>query len=189
VDNGYSLDVVGSYDYYKVCQFIKADQNTKAVTFVPLKIKRPDPFRYATKDITKDIGTYPMEFKMDENGKVIVTDVRIKESTVEIDFYIEGHVIIDGFYIADDDANLSYANRSYDNRYFGAMIWNDAKINYENNSYTRTLIFYNDPDDGKVWMEKPSQNVIDRIQNINKLGLSLVYCEPDFANGVRIELQ
>ena len=137
---------------------------------------------YKADKIFQDLGTYPLEFKISENGSIMITDVRIKGSVVEVDYRNEGFTASGNMFGTDfyfEDAN----GKSF----FNARYRSEERVNYADNSYTVTFNYYADDEAA----ENPSQEISDDIKMISRIG---IYNHggnyiPDFENGVRIEIQ
>ncbi len=100
-ENGQSLDILntdlnGGAEGQKVSnvlEFLKADINTKVLRFVPLKDKTAaEPVPPIERQV---VGTYPMVFQTNDYGSIVVTDIRIKDGEVNIDYYKDGFSLFD----------------------------------------------------------------------------------------------
>lgn len=135
-ENGTCLDILntgmvmeGDGSSVNSLEFLKADVNTKKLTIVPTRyIKRGENDTEAI-EINKKTGAYPMTFE-GSDGKAVVTDVRIYDGRVEIDYYIDGFMKYGPYFELLNDAgeNVEPGGK------LGCVL--TTKVNYDDNSYT-----------------------------------------------------
>lgn len=133
-ENNNSLDLLNTGLYFNTqedslnsFEFLKGDTDLRAITIVPVKYSNPEE---EVGVVTHEIGQYPIEYKISENGSVIVTDVRISDGRVEIDYYLDGYVMTDpGFILMDENGNNAEPGGK-----LGCLL--STAVHYDTNSYT-----------------------------------------------------
>lgn len=187
--NGKSLDVLNtdlsftdngiSRNSY---EFLKADASLKQLTFVPLRYNN-------TGDrgpIIQKIGTYPMTFEVNDYGKVVVTDIRISNSIIEIDYYYDG--FIDGdpeFDILNDNGDNVYPKTSYND----LRCLYDTIVNHSDNSYTaKYTYYYYDDNDTAVKATEVSEEIL-RNQFTSISMQDEHYLSLDYENAITVDLK
>lgn len=162
-----NTDLTGTYNGVakNAYEFLKADTNTKQIKFVPVE------FESVSGDmqrINKKIGTYPMTFETSDYGSIVVTDIRITDGVIEIDYYKDGYYTYDPeFEILDDSGNDVYPKHQG-----GEMrCLYDVIVNHKNNSYTaKYQYYYYDKDDNGI-LAKEEANAQILSQMFTTLGL------------------
>lgn len=136
-ENGQSLDILntdlsGSIAGQKTTnslEFLKANANTKQLKLVPTKDVPADSNRQAD-FLTQEIGTYPMTFKVNDYGSIVVTDIRISNGEINIDYYKDGFSFFDPcFHILDKDGNNAEPGGK-----LGCTLY--TRVHHDTNSYT-----------------------------------------------------
>lgn len=113
-------------------EFLKADADTEQISIVPVIFNEPEGDVGCEK---QRIGTYPMTFEVSGNGKVVVTDIRISDGRVDIDYYKDGFVMYDpGFRLVDDNGNNAEPGGQT-----GCML--KTTVHYDTDSYTVSYIY------------------------------------------------
>lgn len=148
-ENGTALDILntdlcGSVDGESTnsFEFLKADANTKKLTFVPLSSKTQQDgvnVMYGEECERKKIGEYPIEFQLSEYGKVVVTDVRITDGRIEIDYYHDGFILYDPEFNILDENGKDHAELALKH---DIRCLYDVKVHNRTNSYTATYQYY-----------------------------------------------
>ncbi|MDO5396951.1 MAG: DUF4179 domain-containing protein [bacterium] len=186
-ENGTALDVLntdlrGSTDGASInaLEFLKADKNTKQLTFVPINLKEHGD----SKVTERKIGAYPLVYQVNDYGKVVVTDIRISDGEIDIDYYKDGFVMYDpGFCLTDD-----YGNNAEPGGKLGCTLYTDT--HYETNSYTARYVYEEYMDDGRriPFDEGPSAEELKR--SFTTLGcVEQMYFDLDFGRAVTVELK
>lgn len=186
-ENGTCLDILntdlcGSYNGFSrnTIEFLKADKNIKQLKFVPIRF-----YEHGDADvIEKNIGEYPLEFDVSDYGKVIVTDIRINDGRVEIDYYKDGFILFDpGFILMDDNGNNAEPGGK-----LGCTLYTD--VHYDTNSYTARYEYEKYSDDGKPIPPDDSVSAEALKKSITMLGvIETRYFSLDFENAVNSELK
>ncbi len=111
-------------------EFLKADADTKKLTIVPTHYEEPESDNRVTLTTVKlaDI-TYPFTVES-EHGKTVITDVRIYDGCVEIDYYIDGYVKYGPYFELLNDAG----ENAEPGGKFGCIL--NTEVHYDTNSYT-----------------------------------------------------
>lgn len=181
-----NTDTTGTYNGVSrnAYEFLKADINTKQIKFVPVE------FESISSDmqrINKKIGTYPMTFKTSDYGSIVVTDIRITDGVIEIDYYKDGYYTYDPeFEIMDDSGNDVYPEHQD-----GEMrCLYDVIVNHKNNSYTAKYqyYYYDKNDNGILAREEANAQILSQMFTTLGLrhdeGIKL-----DFENAVTVDLK
>lgn len=108
-------------------EFLKVDLSTKEITLMPVKTKTS----VADAEILyENAGNYPMRFETSDSGAVVVTNVRIKDGEIAVDYYKDGFVRYDPpFYFENERGeNIEPGGK------FDCVSYTD--VHYETNSYT-----------------------------------------------------
>ena len=111
-------------------EFLKADLNTKKLTIVPTHYSEPKSGEEATV-IDKKIGEYPMTFEL-KDGEVIVTDVRIYDGRVEVDYRIDGFIKYGPYFELLNDAGAEPGGNT--EVHYDRVL--DTEVHHDTNSYT-----------------------------------------------------
>ena len=160
-------------------EFLKANLETKQLKIVPFHWKD-----VKTIDAVENkIGKYPITYEVSNYGKVVVTDIRISDGKIEIDYYKDGFVTYDpGFQLLDDNGN---------NAEPGGKLGNvlNIRVNYDTNSYTAVYEYEAYDDKG---MKIPADNNVS-AENLKKsfttLSVFKNYIELDYDNAVTVDLE
>ena len=175
------LSVNGDGSSRNSLEFLKANKDTKQLKFVPVK------YSYNTEDIDtifNSVGTYPIEYKINDYGKVIVTGIRITDGEIDIDYYKDGFVPYDPAFVLQNDngENAEPGDK------FSSTLYTD--VNYETNSYTARYVFEAYDDNGKL-LPIPESSKADALkQQFTKLGVVKTdYYTLDFDSAVTVNLK
>lgn len=183
---GFSEDGISRNSF----EFLKADINTKKLSFVPIIFDtEAASYKQDTVDhvIKKKIGSYPIAFDVSDVGKVIVTDVRISDGRIEIDYYYDGFVIADAeFGILDDSGNNVYPeNKDKDIRCLY-----DIDVDHKNNSYTAKYQYYYDDENNRMIPASKEADAAFLTQKFTTLSLSSeAFVQLDYDNAITIDIQ
>lgn len=186
-DKGTALDVLntdlcGGKDGVSVnsLEFLKADKDTKQLKLVPFSME--DDVR--PKENDQKIGTYPIVYQANEYGKVIVTDIRISDGEVDIDYYKDGFVLFDpGFALLDDNGNNAEPGGK-----LGCTLYTD--VNHETNSYTARYVYEEYTDDGELVPFENGPKAEDIKRTFTTLGyFDQMYIKLDFDKAVTVDLK
>lgn len=186
-ENGTALDLLntdlqGSIDgsSRNSIEFLKADRDTKQLKFVPLKFNE-----HGDADTPKQkIGTYPLKYKVSDYGSVVVTDVRITDGEIAIDYYKDGFVMYDpGFVLMDNNGNNAEPGGK-----LGCVLYTDT--HYNTNSYTARYVY--DAYDENGQKIPPDEGV--SAQSLRNSFTTLGVCEQkyvrlDFDKAVTVDLK
>lgn len=162
-------------------EFLKADINTKQLKFVPIKTNDNAGDQNAP---TLPIGQYPLTYQVNNYGSVIVTDIRISDGLIEIDYYTDGFVLYDpGFRLFDDEGNDAEPGGK-----LGCTLYTD--VHHETNSYTARYVYQKYSDDGKP-LPMDAEGKAENLRNkFTHLGVwEQMYVELDFDNAVTVDLK
>lgn len=132
-ENGKSLDILNTTlretdDSFSKnsFEFLKADKHTKSLQFVPVILQSHGDIE----PVYKPIGTYPIEYRTSDYGKIVVTDIRISDGKIEIDYYKDGFVFLDpAFHLADEHGNNAEPGGK-----LGCTLY--TRVHHDTNSYT-----------------------------------------------------
>lgn len=165
-------------------EFLKADINTKQIKFVPVLC---EPIFSEEQPIIQKIGAYPMTFETSDYGKIVVTDIRISDGVIEIDYYK------DGYYSFDPEFDILDANGNdvYPKHKGGEMrCLYDVIVHHKDNSYTaKYQYYYYDKDDNDI-PAKEEANAQILSQMFTTLGLRRDEgVKLDFDNAVTVNLK
>ena len=198
-ENGTSLDILNT-DLSGVApdgvarnsyEFLKAGTDTKTLSFVPVKYEMNDPsYQQYGGDMTikQKIGSYPLVFEVSDVGKVIVTDVRISDGLIEIDYYYDGYVIADAeFGILDDSGNDVHPESSDKNKDIRCLY--DIDIDHKNSSYTaKYQYYYYDENDRMIPADEANSDFL--TQKFTTLSLSSeAFVKLDFDNAIKVDVK
>lgn len=162
-------------------EFLKANKDTKQLKFVPIK------YSYNTEDcdtLFNNIGAYPIEYKINDYGKIVVTDIRIKDGEIDIDYYKDGFVLYDPAFVLQNDngENAEPGGK------FSSTLYTD--VNYETNSYTARYVFEAYDDSGNLLPLPESSKAEALKQQFTKLGvIKTDYYTLDFDSAVTVNLK
>lgn len=198
-ENGTSLDILNT-DLSGVApdgvsrnsfEFLKAGTDTKTLSFVPVKYEINDPaYKQDSGDTTikQKIGSYPLVFEVSDVGKVIVTDVRISDGLIEIDYYYDGYVIADAeFGILDDRGNNVYPESNDKNKDIRCLY--DIDIDHKNSSYTAKYQYYcYDENDRMIPADEANSDFL--TQKFTTLSLSSeAFVQLDYDNAITVDIK
>lgn len=187
-ENGISLDVLNTDlvensigKSYNSFEFLKAEKNTQELKFVPINFNSAGSIGSGTVD--KEIGTYPIVYELSDYGKVVVTDIRIGDGRIDIDYYKDGFVLYDpGFVIMDNRGNNIEAKDK--------LSWVlHTEVHHDTNSYTASYRYEGYDDNGNEIPIIESVSAENLINSFTVLGLiKQDYIELDFDNGIIVDL-
>ncbi len=184
-ENGTSLDVLNtdlSFNSESVTrnsfEFLKANSDTKQLKIVPFSWKDVK----TIDSVENKIGKYPIIYEVSEYGKVVVTDIRISNGKIEIDYYKDGFVAYDpGFQLLDENGNNAEPGGKL------SCVLN-TRVNYDTNSYT-AVYEYDAYDDNGVKIPAGENVSAENIKkSFTKLAVFKNYIELDYKNAVTVDL-
>ncbi len=111
-------------------EFLKADAGTKKLKIVPTHYEEPASDKRVTKTNVKlaDI-TYPFTVES-EHGKTVVTDVRVYDGRVEVDYYIDGFIKYGPYFeLLNDNGESAEPGGK-----LGCIL--NTEVHHDTNSYT-----------------------------------------------------
>lgn len=186
-ENGTSLDIInadlrGGMDgsSRNSLEFLKADKDTEKLKLVPLKFNDHGD----CDDVVLPVGEYPLTYKVNNYGSVVVTDVRFGDGLIEIDYYKDGFVMYDpGFRVLDADGNIVEPGGK-----LGCVHYND--VHYDTNSYTARYVYDALDENGKpipMGEECKAENLKNAVKS---LGVAeQMYVELDDDNALEVNLK
>ncbi len=145
-ENGTSLDMLNAgasmaADGSSVnsFEFLKADADTKKLTIVPVKESASGDEAVTAE---KRIGGYPITFEA-KDSKAVVTDVRIYDGRVEVDYYIDGYMKYGPYFelLNDNGENAEPGGK------LGCTL--NTEVHHDTNSYTAVYAYDAHNADGK----------------------------------------
>lgn len=161
-------------------EFLKADKDTSKLKLVPLKFNE-----HGDAEVPEyALGTYPISCKVNNYGSVVITDVRIKDGEVDIDYYKDGFVMFNpGFCLLDDEGNNAEPGGK-----LGCVHYTD--VHYDTNSYTARYV-YDALDDKGNPIPMPEDLKAENLKNkLAKIGvIEQMYIELDYDNAVAVDLK
>ncbi len=184
-ENGVCLDVLNTgmqatpLDYTRNSfEFLKADKDTKSLTFVPVGYIEPDGDVEVIKQKT---GTYPLTYKVSDYGSVVVTGVRFKDGEIAIDYYKDGYVLYDpGFVLENDSGETAEPGGK-----LGCVRYTD--VHYETNSYTARYVYDAYDENGEKIPADDSVSAEKLKENLTTLGIfENSYIALDYDNAVTV---
>lgn len=186
-ENGTSLDIInadlrGGMDgsSRNSLEFLKADKDTKKLKLVPLNFSGHGD----CDDIVLPVGEYPLTYKVNNYGSVVVTDVRFGDGLIEIDYYKDGFVMYDpGFRALDAGGNIVEPGGK-----LGCVHYND--VHYDTNSYTARYVYDALDDKGNpipMGEECKAQNLKNAVKSLGVV--EQMYVELDYDNAVTVDLK
>lgn len=186
-ENDKALDVInadmrGSTDgsSRNAIEFLKANKDTSKLKLVPMKFNEHGD----CDDIVHPIGEYPLTYKVNNYGSVVVTDVRFKDGEVDIDYYKDGFVMYDpGFRLLDANGENAEPGGK-----LGCVLYH--KVNYETNSYTARYVYDACDDQGNPIPMGEELKAENLKKTIVKLGeIDQMYVELDYDNALTVDLK
>ena len=196
-ENGTALDILntdlcGSVDGESTnsFEFLKADVNTQKLTFVPLSSKTKQDgvnVMYGEECERKKIGEYPIEFQLSEYGKVVVTDVRITDGRIEIDYYYDGFILYDPEFNILDENGKDHAELALK---YNIRCLYDVKVHNRTNSYTATYqYYYYDKHDNEIPASKECNGEVLKKACAQLSLHKQDYLLLDYDNAITIDIQ
>lgn len=186
-ENGNSLDVIntdlrGSVDgsSRNSLEFLKANKDTAKLKLVPIKFNE-----HGDANVPElPVGTYPLTYKVNNYGSVVVTDIRISDGQVEIDYYKDGFVMYDpGFVLMDADGENAEPGGK-----LGCVLYHD--VHYDTNSYTARYVYDALDENGKPIPMDDSLKAENLKNKITTLGVvEQMYIELDYDNAMEVSLK
>lgn len=181
-----NTDTIGTYNGVarNSFEFLKADANTKQIKFVPIAF---EPVHADLPTINKKIGAYPITFETSDYGKIVVTDIRITDGIIEIDYYKDGYFMYDPeFDILDANGNSVYPEHKG-----GEMrCLYDVKVNHKDNSYTaKYQYYYYDENDNDILAKEEANAEVLRERFMSIALRSENYIKLDFKNAITVDLK
>lgn len=161
-------------------EILKADKNIKQLKFVPLKFNEHGD----CPQMNYQVGQYPINCKVNDYGSVVVTDIRISDGKIEIDYYKDGYVMYDpGFLLLDDNGNNAEPGGK-----LGCVRYTD--VHYDTNSYTARYEYDKFDDNGKPVPADESVSAESLKKSFTTLGIfDQSYVELDFGSAVTVDLK
>lgn len=161
-------------------EILKADKNTKQLKFVPLKFNEHGD----CPQTNYPVGQYPITHKMSDYGNIVVTDIRISDGKIEIDYYKDGYVMYDPcFLLLDDNGNNAEPGGK-----LGCVLYTD--VHYDTNSYTARFVYDKLDENGKPVPADESVSAENLKKSFTTLGMvDQSYIELDFDNAVTVDLK
>lgn len=186
-ESGKSLDVIntdlrGSVDgtSKNSLEFLKADKATKKLKLVPVKFNEHGD----SKDTELPVGEYPLTYKVNNYGSVVVTDIRFKDGEIDIDYYKDGFVMYDpGFDLTD-----ASGNRVEPGGKLGCVLYTD--VHYDTNSYTARYVYDACDDKGNpipMGEECKAENLKSAVKSLGVV--EQMYIELDYDNALEVNLK
>lgn len=186
-ENDNALDVIntdmrGSTDgsSRNSLEFLKANKDTTKLKLVPMKFNEHGD----CEDIVHPVGEYPLTYKVNNYGSVVVTDVRFKDGEVDIDYYKDGFVMYDpGFRLLDANGENAEPGGK-----LGCVLYH--KVNYETNSYTARYV-YDACDDKGNPIPMPEELKAENLKNTIKslAEIDQMYVELDYDKTLTVNLK
>ena len=163
-------------------EFLKTDKNIKCLKVVPVK---NIPNVGECGKIYKAVGEYPVEYKISDYGKIVITGIRIKDGEVDIDYYKDGFAMDDPEFLITDDN--------------GDDIWQDnsnkwvhyVDVNYMQNSYTARYVYEEYDDSGHKRYGLPADVKAESLsERVSRIG-TFTYDDftLDFDNAIIVDLK
>ena len=186
-ENGTSLDIIntdlrGGMDgsSRNSLEFLKADKDTSKLKLVPLKFNE-----HGDANVPElPVGTYPLTYKVNNYGSVVVTDIRFKDGEIDIDYYKDGFVMYDpGFDLMDVNGE-----RVEPGGKLGCVLYHD--VHYDTNSYTARYVYDALDENGKPIPMDDSLKAENLKNKLKTLGVvEQMYVELDYDNALEVSLK
>ena len=161
-------------------EFLKAGKDTKQLKFVPEEF-----VGHGDADIiNQKISNLPLTYNLSEYGSVIVTDIRISDGEIDIDYYKDGYVPYNpGFMLTDENGeNVEPGGK------LGCTLITD--VNYETSSYTARYVYEKYDENGK---RVPADESVSAEALRGKLANLGIYTQHwfrlDFDNALTVDLK
>lgn len=186
-ENGTSLDILNTDlginldgSSRNALEFLKADANTKQLKFVPVRFTEGE----GDELIKQKIGAYPIEYKLNDYGKIVVTDIRFSDGKIEIDYYKDGFVIFDpGFYLTDNNGNNAEPGGK-----LGCTLY--TRVHHDTASYTAEYVYDDYDENGDPIPADESVSAETLKKNFTTLGVHMQkFFTLDFDNAVMVDLK
>lgn len=186
-ENGTSLDIIntdlrGGMDgsSRNSLEFLKADKDTSKLKLVPLKFNE-----HGDANVPElPVGTYPLTYKVNNYGSVVVTDIRFKDGEIDIDYYKDGFVMYDpGFDLMDVNGE-----RVEPGGKLGCVLYHD--VHYDTNSYTARYVYDACDDKGNpipMGEECKAENLKNAVKSLGVV--EQMYVELDYDNALEVSLK
>lgn len=161
-------------------ELLKASKDTKQLKFVPINFTEN-----GDSDVIKQkIGSYPLVYQVNNYGKVVVTDIRIKDGIIEIDYRKDGFVMFDpGFQLLDESGENAEPGGK-----LGCTLYTDVR--HDTNSYTARYVYENYSSDGRPIPPGEDIKAEALKAKFTTLGIyEQMYIELDFDNAVTADLR
>lgn len=161
-------------------EFLKADKDISKLKLVPVKFN--DHGDCDVKELA--IGSYPMVYKVNNYGNVVVTDVRFSDGQVAIDYYKDGFVMYDpGFLLMDKNGENAEPGGK-----LGCVGYTD--VHYDTNSYTAKYVYDAMDNEGKPIPMDDKYKAENLKKTITTLGVyEQMYVELDYNNALDVNLK
>lgn len=186
-ENGTSLDIIntdlrGGMDgsSRNSLEFLKADKDTSKLKLVPPKFNE-----HGDANVPElPVGTYPLTYKVNNYGSVVVTDIRFKDGEIDIDYYKDGFVMYDpGFDLMDVNGE-----RVEPGGKLGCVLYHD--VHYDTNSYTARYVYDALDENGKPIPMDDSLKAENLKNKLKTLGVvEQMYVELDYDNALEVSLK
>lgn len=177
-----NTDVRGNTDGSSInsFEFLKADKDTSKLKLVPVNFDGHGDCN----DINLPLGEYPLTYKVNNYGSVVVTDVRFADGQVEIDYYKDGFVMYDpGFILLDADGENAEPGGK-----LGCVLYTD--VHHETNSYTARYVYDAVDEKGNPIPMDDSLKAENLKNNITTLGVfEQMYVDLDYDNALEVSLK
>lgn len=186
-ENGKSLDILNTgllshtdKESVNSLEFIKADSSTEALTIVPVSYE----CETAAGTIRQKIGNYPIVYEVNRYGKIVVTDIRITDGCIEVDYYKDGFVPYDpGFVLESDNGGNAAPGGKL-------RCLSSTRVHYDTNSYTTSFIAINDQPYSPSFETDTSIPADEIKSTFTTLGIfSSDYIELDYSKAITIDLK
>lgn len=188
-ENGQSLDVLNTdlnggrvgVECTNKIEFLKADANTKSLKIVPVK----GTCNYnEDKSITQQIGAYPLIYKVNQYGSIVVTDIRFADGKIEIDYYKDGFSQFDPYFqMTDKDGKDAEPGGK-----LGCLL--TTIVHHSTNSYTAKYEYHDECDEvgNKVPFDVSSVSKEKLEQAFTHLTIGAYDFELDYDNAIELNM-
>lgn len=159
-------------------EFITSNKNTKYLTLIPIKPEKEKEIK-----IRKKKSSYPMVYKINEYGSVVVTNILIEDGRINVNYYIDGYM--------HDLPEFIFIDKTGEKIILGKTPATIYETHYATNSYTVSYYYDDYNENGK--MELPIDGSFDkeRIEELftelevkGNIGYSL-----DYDNSINVKLK